>query len=93
MDPARIRDDLASADVAAAELNGRKLTLDAARKAHAADQVSGTIKVTIDTAGDTRRRTRIATQTITRDGQTETRTTTEMVERRPVRRQVDPNSI
>jgi hypothetical protein len=94
MDPARIRDDLAQADVAAAERNGQKLSLEAARKAHAADQVSGTIKVTIDTAGDTRRRTRVATQTITRGGQTETRTTTEIVERRPVRAQApDPNSI
>lgn len=94
MDPARIRDDLARADIAAAEINGQKLSLDAARKAHASDQVSGTIKVTIDTAGAVSRRVRIATQTITRNGQTETRTTTEMVERRPIRAQApDPNSI
>lgn len=93
MDPARIREDLAKADVATAELNGQKLNLEAARKARATDQVAGTIKVTIDTAGATIRRARVATQTITRGGQTETRTTTEIVERRPVRQQVDPNSI
>lgn len=93
MDPAAIREDLAKSDVAMAELNGQKLSLDAARKARAADQVSGTIKVTIDTAGATTRRARVVTQTITRGGQTETRTTTEIVERRPVRQQVDPNSI
>ncbi|NYT43060.1 hypothetical protein HZY97_19960 [Sphingomonas sp. R-74633] len=94
MDPKRIREDLAQSDLAAAELNGQKLDLDAARKAHASDQVSGTIKVTIDTAGETRRRARIATVTITRNGQTETRTTTEIVERRPVRPAApDPNSI
>ena len=93
MDPTRIRDELARADVAAAEVNGQKLSLDVARKAHAGDQVSGTIKVTIDVAGDVSRRTRIATQTISRDGRTETRTTAEMVERRPLRQHVDPNSI
>jgi hypothetical protein len=94
MDPGLIREDLAKADLAAAEINGQKLTLDAARKAHATDQVSGTIKVTIDTAGEVRRRVRIAAQTITRNGQAETRTTTEMIERRPVGPAApDPNSI
>ncbi|WP_342249295.1 hypothetical protein [Sphingomonas sp. OTU376] len=93
IDPARLRDDLAKGDVALAELNGQKLTLEAARKARAADQVSGTIKVTIDTAGDVRRRARVVTQTITRGGQSETRTTTEIVERRPIKQRVDPNSI
>jgi hypothetical protein len=93
INPTGIRDDLARDDVAAAQGNGQKLTLDAARKARANDRISGTIKVTIDTAGDTRRRARIATRTITRGDQSETRTTTEIVERRPIRQRVDPNSI
>ncbi len=93
LDPARVRDELAKGDVAMAELNGQKLSIDAARKARAGDQVSGTIKIVIDTAGDTRRRARTVTQTITRGAQSETRTTTEIVERRPIRQRVDPNSI
>lgn len=93
VDPAGLREELAKADVAAAEINGGKLSLEAARKAHATDQISGTIKITIDTAGATIRRARVATTTITRGGQAETNTTTEIVERRPVRQRVDPNSI
>lgn len=93
LDPALIREELAKGDVALAGLYGQKLTLDAARKARARDQISGTIKVTIDTAGDTRRRARVISQTVTHDGQTETRTTTEIVERRPIRQRIDPNSI
>lgn len=93
VDPAAIRDELARADVAAAEIGGQALGLDAARKAHAGDQIAGTIKVTIDLAGTISRRTRIATWTITRSGRTETRTTTERVERRPIQQRVDPNSI
>lgn len=93
MDPAAIREELARSDVQVAELSGEKLTLEAARKAHAADRVSGTIKVTIDTAGPVIRRARVATHTIERSGQTETRTVTEIVERRPLRQPADPNSI
>jgi hypothetical protein len=84
IDPAAIREELAQTDIHVAEISGEKLGLEAARKAHAADQISGTIKVTIDTAGAVTRRTRVATQTITRAGVTETRTVTEIVERRPV---------
>lgn len=94
VDPAGLRNELAKADVAAAELNGQKLSLEAARRAHAGDQISGTIKITIDTAGTTTRRARVATTTIIRGGQAETHTTTEIVERRPVRAPApSPDSI
>jgi len=95
MDPAGIRELRAQTDVMIAGMQGGKLSLDAARKAHAADKVSGTIRVTLDTdtAGETRRRTRITTQTTTRGDQTETLTVTEVIERRPIRKQVSPDSI
>ncbi|MDG2534297.1 hypothetical protein P6144_11605 [Sphingomonas sp. HITSZ_GF] len=95
IDPRIVREELAQADLAVAQINRQKLSLEAARKAHAADQIAGTIKVTIDTdsAGQVRRRTRIATLTLGKGDQAETRTTTEMVERRPIQQRVDPNSI
>lgn len=95
IDPEAVRKSLAEADQVVAEINGKPIALKAAREAHAADQISGTIKVTIDTdaTGQARRQTRVTTLTTTRDGRTETRTTTEVLERRPIQQRVDPNSI
>ena len=83
--------------MAAAEINGQKLTADAVRRAHAGDAISGTITIAfdLDADGHAARRTRVSKVRIKGvDGRVETNTVTEIVERRakakPPR---DPNMI
>jgi hypothetical protein len=91
------RRDRAESDLAAAEINGEKLTPEAARRAHAGDAISGTLAVTfdLDANGHVSRRTTISKVQIKRaDGRIQTNTVSEIVERRakakPPR---DPNMI
>lgn len=95
VNPAAVRDEMAEADLVVAEISGKKLTREAAHKAHAEDTISGTIRISFDTdsAGQPRRRTRIIALTIRSAGNTETRTITEVIERRPVRPAAHPDSI
>jgi hypothetical protein len=97
IDPEVVRRARIDSDIAAAEINGQKLTADAARRAHAGDAISGTIAVTfdLDANGHVGRRTTVTRAQIKgADGRVETNTATEIVERRakpkPPR---DPNMI
>lgn len=97
IDPEGVRRDRVDSEMAAAEINGQKLTADAVRRAHAGDAISGTITVTfdLDAEGHAARRTRVTKVQIKgADGRVETNTVTEIVERRakakPPR---DPNMI
>lgn len=95
VDPDVVLRERAEADVIVAELGGKTLTLDSALRARAAERVSGTITITFDTdtAGNVRRRKKVTKlETKREDGQTDTRTTIETLERRPVPRR-DPPSI
>lgn len=97
VDPDVVRRDRADSDVAAAEINGQKLTADAARRAHAGDAISGTIAVTfdLDSDGHVARRTKATKVQIKgAEGRVETNTVTEIIERRAKARPPrDPNMI
>jgi len=95
VDPAAVRNEMAEADLVVAEISGKKLTREAAQKAHVDDIISGTIRISFDTdtAGQALRRTRIVALTIRSAGKTETRKITEVIERRPVRPASNPDSI
>ena len=83
IDPDAVRRERAEGDVAAAEIGGKPVTLDAALQARAADSIAGTVKVTFDTdaAGVVRRRTRMSEIRITApDGRWETAKTDETTE-------------
>jgi hypothetical protein len=95
VDPDVVLRERAEADVIVAELSGKILTLDSALRARAAERISGTITITFDadTAGNVRRRKKVTKlETKREDGQTDTRTTVETLERRPVSRR-DSSSI
>lgn len=92
VDPDVVRRGEAETDVATGEILGKPVTLDAARRARAAEDVSGTITVTLeaDSTGQARRRTRVVKlQTKKPGGRLETNTVTETVERRPLVSQYD----
>lgn len=87
VDPAAIRRQRAETDVGVAELMNKALTLDAALKAHEVETITGTIAVTfdLDSAGRTRRRTRVRTvQVAWPGGRTDTQTVTETLTRTPL---------
>jgi len=89
VDPDAVRQDQAEADVVVATIMRKPLTREAALHARAAEDVSGTIAITFETdpVGHVRRQTKVTTLHIKgRDGQIETRTTTETLERRLVSR-------
>ena len=84
--PEHVRQAEAQADVVAAEINRRSLTLEDALRARSAEKVSGTVEVTFETdpAGLVRERIRLIRLDITGpDGTTATRAVAETVERRP----------
>ena len=85
VDPEAVRRDRVHTDIVVAEIMHRPLTPEAARQAHAAEQISGTIVTTfeIDAARNLRRRTTV-TELEVRGGAegAEHRTVTETVERR-----------
>lgn len=95
VDPEAIRNARIENEMVLAEISGKPLTREAARKAHAAEDISGTIEIDIDTdeAGRVRHRTKVVRLTIRSGGETETRTVTEVVERRPIRPARNPDSI
>lgn len=87
IDPDAVRRGRAESDVAVGEMTQKPVTLDAALRERAKDEVSGTISVTFDTdsAGNIQRRTRVTSiETKRPDGKSETQTVTETVERRSV---------
>lgn len=97
VDPETVRRQRAASDLATAELNGQKLTPDAARRAHAGEAISGTIIVTfdLDDSGHVDRRTTVKKVEIKRsDGRVETLSVIEVLQRRPVAKPPrDPNLI
>ncbi len=95
VDPDAVRRDRVEADLVVAEISKKPLARETAIKAHKAEDISGTIKVRFDTdsSGNVQRRTKVTTLSIRQGEGVETRTTTEILERRPIRRAVDPNSI
>jgi hypothetical protein len=86
IDPAAVHRARAESDVAAGEMMRKPVTMDAALSERVKERVSGTISVTLDTdaQGNVRRRTEVIKVEIGRpDGKHESRTATEIVERRP----------
>lgn len=85
IDPDKIREARAEADLVTAEILRKPLTRDDALRAHSKEDISGTISVTFETdpAGRPRRRTTV-TKTVIKgaDGKVETRTATETLTRR-----------
>lgn len=87
IDPDAVRRARAESDVAVGEIMQEPVTLEAALRERAKESVSGTISVTFytDSAGNVRRRTKVTELDIKRpDGQSESQTVTETVERRLV---------
>ena len=99
VDPNAIRRKRAEADLILAELNGKPLTPNQAQSAHAGDVITGTIAVSfvLDAAGQVAERRTVTQTTVTRPATpiergvgnagpiTETRTVTEVIERRLIR--------
>ena len=87
VDPDTVRKAKAENDVAVAEINGRTLSPEAARRAHAADRIAGTITLTFytDATGQVRRQTRVVRMEIgNADGTTVARTITQTLDRQRV---------
>ena len=87
VDPDAVRRARAESDVAVGEVMNKPVTLDAALRKRAREIVWGTFSVTFETdsAGNVRRRTRVTKLDIKApDGQSETVTVTETLERRPI---------
>ena len=87
IDPDAVRRARAESDVAVGEMMQKPVTLDAALRERAKEDVSGTISVTIDTdpAGNIRRRTKVTkVETKGPDSRTQSQVATETVERHPV---------
>jgi hypothetical protein len=85
IDPKAVQRDRAEADVVAAEITRKPLTLKAALAERAKETVSGTIEVTIDAdaAGNVRRLTKVTKSQIKKSDETaETETVTETLQRR-----------
>jgi len=88
IDPEVVRRARAESDVAVGEMMQEPVTLDAALRERAREEVSGTISVTFDTgpAGAVRKRTKVTkVETRGADGRSESQTVTETVERLPAR--------
>ncbi|MBC9032753.1 hypothetical protein IAG41_10155 [Sphingomonas sp. JC676] len=95
VDPDAVRRDRVEADLVVAEISKKPLARETAIKVHKTEDISGTIKVRFDTdaAGNVRRRTKVVTLSIRQGEGVETRTTTEILERRPIKCAAGPNSI
>lgn len=85
IDPQAVQLDRAKSDMVVGEITGAPVTLEAAQRERARQQVSGTVSMTFETdsAGDVRRRIAV-TELKTRhaDGKTERKTRTVILERR-----------
>lgn len=91
IDPEVVRRDRAHSDVVVGEIMRRSVMPETALRAHAAEQISGTITTTfeVDAARTLRRRTTVSQLEVRgADGRSEHRTVTETVERRLVRAEV-----
>jgi hypothetical protein len=89
VDPDFVRRESVESDLVVAEITRTATTRDAAIRARAAERISGTIRVTldVDAAGQVRRRTRLINlETREQSGRLETRTSTEILERRLISR-------
>jgi hypothetical protein len=89
VDPDKLRQEQAEADVIVAQMLGKPKTLDEALRARSSEAVSGTITVTINTdgSGQVRQRAELVKLTIkSPDGKVETKSRTETVERRKLAR-------
>ncbi|HYE29748.1 MAG TPA: hypothetical protein VEA61_16135 [Allosphingosinicella sp.] len=87
IDPDAVRRAQAESDVVVGEILGEPVSLDAATRDRAKDAVSGTISITFETdpAGQVKRRTEVVKLEVRRpDGVVETRTASEVLERRLV---------
>lgn len=87
IDPDKVRHERAEADVIVGEISGELVSLEAALRARAGEQVTGSITVTweTDATGIARKRVMTTRTAIRRqDGVTEEKTGTETVERRTV---------
>jgi len=87
IDPAKLRHDRAEADVIAGGISGKPVSLEAAIRQRAGEQVTGSIAVSweTDATGIARKRVKTIRTAITRDdGVTEEATRTEIVERRKI---------
>jgi hypothetical protein len=87
IDPDAVRRARAESDVALGEIMREPVTLVTALRERTKESVTGTISVTFDadSAGNVRRRTTVTkVETKGPDGQSESQTITETVERRPV---------
>lgn len=86
IDPEAVRRARAESDVAVGEIMQKPVTLEAALQERRNESISGTISLTFDTESSGRvwRRTKV-TKVVTqkRDGLSESRTATEVIERRP----------
>ena len=91
VDPNAVRHARAESDVAVGEIMNKPTTLDAALRQRARETVSGTISVAFETDsdGNVRRRTKVTKLEIKGpDGQPETETVTETLERRLISRRI-----
>jgi hypothetical protein len=89
VDPDAVLRARAESDVVVGEIMNKPVSLDAALRERARENVSGTISVEFETdpAGDVRRRTKVTKLDITGpDGRSETDTVTETLERRLISR-------
>ncbi|WP_404334178.1 hypothetical protein AB2M62_12545 [Sphingomonas sp. MMS12-HWE2-04] len=96
IDADAVRRDRVENDMVVGELSQKPVTRAEALRQHAGETISGTIRIAFDTdaAGYALRKTKVTTVTIARPGgATETSRITEVLERRPVRRASDPNTI
>jgi len=88
VDPDAVRRDLAEADVVAGEILRKPVTLTDALRARSGEDISGTIDITFETdaAGHVRRRIKVTTLKNMKgfNGQLETQTSTETLERRMI---------
>ncbi|MCA1199106.1 hypothetical protein K9B35_14100 [Sphingomonas sp. R647] len=87
IDPDKVRHERAETDVVVGEISGKPVSLEAALRERAGEQVTGSITVTweTDATGVARKRVKTTRTEIRReDGVTEKRTGTETVERRRV---------
>jgi hypothetical protein len=85
IDPNKVRQGQAQADVVTGEVLRRPVTFEVALQARSSEKISGAIKITLDadTDGRVRRLTKVTTLNVTNaDGQLTTRTVTETLERR-----------
>lgn len=86
VDPDAVRRARAESDVAVGEIMRQPVTLEAALRRHAEEQVSGIIEVTFETdpAGNARRQTRVTRLEIVGPGGREIQSRTDIVERQPL---------